>query len=112
MSNGNIASCSEDKTIRIWDAKNNYNNIHILKGHDYPEESIIELSNGNIVSLTKLTPCDFPTIKIWDAKNSFNNINTFNYLEKKFNSNIKLSDGCFMTCSDEGEIRIFNSNYF
>jgi len=34
LNNGNLASCSSDKTIRIWGTTTNYFKcLHILKGH-------------------------------------------------------------------------------
>ncbi len=71
LSNGNIASCSDDKTIRIWDKNNNYNNIHTLHGHENTVKSLIELSDGNIASCS-----DDKTIILWDKNNNYNNIHT------------------------------------
>lgn len=43
MEDGKICSISDDKTIRVWDNKNNFNCFKTLKGHESFIEAIIEL---------------------------------------------------------------------
>jgi WD40 repeat protein len=94
LSNGNIASCSKDSSIKIWDANDNFNNIHTLQGHQDSVNSLIELSNGDIASCS-----DDRTIKIWDAKSNYSNIQTLKNLESIY-SLIELSDGIIASYSN------------
>jgi WD40 repeat protein len=59
LRNGNLASASEDNTIKIWDL-NTSQAIQTLTGHTGYAFSITELRNGNLVSAS-----DDGTIKIW-----------------------------------------------
>ena len=61
LSNGKIASGSEDRTIKIWDP-NTGKSLHTLEGHTGVDDSIIELSDGKIASCSMDN-----TIKIWDT---------------------------------------------
>ena len=60
LNDNNIASCSADKTINLWDLKTNQC-IQTLKGHKESVWSIIQLNDGNIASCS-----DDETIKLWD----------------------------------------------
>ena len=48
LRNEDLVSCSNDKTIRIWDIKTN-KSIGILNGHEDRVEYISKLDNGNII---------------------------------------------------------------
>ena len=61
LQNGNLVSCSNDKTIRIWN-KEIIKPI-ILKGHKKKVIDIIELNCGDILSWSKDN-----TIRIWDKE--------------------------------------------
>lgn len=49
LENGKLCSCSEDKTIKIWDDKNYYNCIRTLTGNENNVRNIIEM-NDYIIS--------------------------------------------------------------
>ena len=59
MSDGRIASCSDDETIIIWDFNNN-ECVLTLQGHESSINSLIELDDGLIASCS-----DDRTIKLW-----------------------------------------------
>jgi len=51
LSNGNLASCSYDETIRIWGTtKDNFKCLHILKGHTDKVNVLYELPNKILIS--------------------------------------------------------------
>ena len=54
LSNGNLASASNDKTIKIWNPLNG-SLIRILTGHSNWVISVIELLNGDLASGSKDT---------------------------------------------------------
>lgn len=64
LKDGRLASCSDDKTIKIFDLKS-FKCELTLKGHSLGVEFITELDNGCLVS------CSYDeTIKIWEIKKS------------------------------------------
>jgi WD40 repeat protein len=60
LNNGNIASGSNDDTIRVWDITSGQC-IKTLTGHTSIVRSIIQLDNGNIASSS-----NDETILVWD----------------------------------------------
>ena len=50
LKDGRVASCSLDKTIRIYDPSNDYHCDKVIKRHSKGINSICELSDGTIVS--------------------------------------------------------------
>ena len=61
LSNGNIISGSDDKTIRIWDKNNQLLCINKLIGHEKSVRALCQLSDNLIASASF-----DKTIKIWD----------------------------------------------
>lgn len=59
LSNGNIASCSNDSNIQIWSLSSEQC-IHILKGHTAKVNQINQLKDGKLISCSE--DC---TIKVW-----------------------------------------------
>ena len=49
LTNNRIASCSYDKTIKIWNTKNSYNLVTKLSGHNNYVISIIQLKGKEIL---------------------------------------------------------------
>ena len=63
MSDGRLASCSNDKNIRIYDPKNDYHcDIVIKTKHKIGISYMCKLNNDNLVSCSKGNDND---IKIW-----------------------------------------------
>ena len=48
-----VASCSRDKTIRIFDPSNDYHCDQVINRHSKSITSICELDDGTIVSCSK-----------------------------------------------------------
>jgi phospholipase A-2-activating protein len=63
LSNGDLASGSEDKTVRIWNSKNG--NTKILNGHTSVVYSLALLPDGNLASGSADN-----TIRIWNTNNT------------------------------------------
>ena len=49
LRNNRIASCSWDKTIKIWNSNHPYNLINTLEGHTHIASSIIQLKDKDIL---------------------------------------------------------------
>jgi len=63
---GNIVSGSDDGTIIVWDAKNNYKKLVHLSHTSWVHSVAVDPRTGNIVSGS-----DDGTIIVWDAKNDY-----------------------------------------
>ena len=50
LKDGRVASCSDDKTIRIYDPSNDYHCDQVIKRHSESITSICQLDDGTIVS--------------------------------------------------------------
>ena len=65
LSDGRLASCSDDKTIKIYNINNNYHCDITLKGHTDYVTYISELDNNKLIS------CSYDSsIKIWSITQS------------------------------------------
>ncbi len=67
--NGNLASGSQDRTIKIWDTVST-SCIASLKGHLDSVSCLAVLANGKLASGTEDTRGYGSTIKIWDTTNN------------------------------------------
>ena len=68
-----LASCSEDSTIRIWDYELG-ENLHTLKGHT---RAVLDLDYGGPRGGTLLASCSSDlTIKLWDPSDNYKNTRT------------------------------------
>ncbi len=61
LTSGMLATCSSDKTIRLWDIKITFKEKHVLTGHSGYVCALVELPN-NILS----TGSHDRSIKFWD----------------------------------------------
>ena len=93
-----FASCSDDKTIRIWRNTSNIRNISCSN----PVKEIIQLNNDKIVCVDSGR-----TLYIYNEKNYScdNSINTQH--NSNINKLILLKDNRILTCSDDNHINIF-----
>ena len=98
LKDGRVASCSVDKTIRIYAPSNDYHCDQVIKRHNYCISSICQLEDGTIVS------CSFDrTIMIGDytIKNAHDS-----YILKV----ITLPNNRIASCSQDKTIKIWKSN--
>ena len=107
LSDGRLASCSRDKTIKIYDIKNNYHCDITLEGHTDCVTYISQLYNNILIS------CSSHTIKIWSITQSsyqcdytINNAHN-DYIWKV----IPLTNNRIASCSGDKTIKIWNSNH-
>jgi WD40 repeat protein len=71
LNDNNIASGSYDKTIRLWDYKDNYKCLKVLEGHKGGIYSLVQLLNGDIASGSL-----DDSIKIWDYRHDYTCLHT------------------------------------
>ena len=98
LRDGRVASCSDDKTIRIYDPSNDYHCDQVIKRHRNGIRSICQLDDGTIVS------CSYDrTIMIGDY--TINNAHD-NWIYKV----ITLPNNRIASCSKDKTIKIWKSN--
>lgn len=104
LKEGRLASCSRDRSIRIFN--NDYHCDIILKHQATSILSISELENGNLVGC-----CGDKSIKIWSINDNYSCDFTISKAHSsKINAIISLSNNRMASCSDDGTIKIWNSN--
>ena len=99
LKDGRVASCSSDKTIRIYDPYNDYYCCdQVIKRHSKRINSICHLDDGTIVSCS-----DDKSIMIenYTIKNAHND---------EINKVITLPNNRLASCSDDKTIKIWKSN--
>ena len=101
LSDGRIASCSNDKNIRIWDLKSN-KCIFTVKLHDNYVSCLIQLNCGKIASGS----ADL-TIKIFDLKKN-QLVQVFEGHTGTIQGLIQIKDSKIASCSDDCKIRIWD----
>ena len=101
LNDSKIASCSFDKTIKVWDLFTN-KCILTLKGHDNYISSLIQLSDGIIAS------CSWDkTIKLWDLT-TYQCISTLTGHENTVRHIIQLKNGKIASSSGDKTIKIWD----
>ena len=97
LNDGRVASCSYDKTIRIYDPSNDYHCDQVIKRHSEGINSICQLDDGTIVS------CSLDAIMIGDytIKNAHDS-----WIWKV----ITLPNNRIASCSKDMTIKIWKSN--
>ena len=98
LNDGRVASCSYDKTIRIYDPSNDYHCDQVIERHSESITSICQLEDGTIVS------CSYDqSIMIGDY--TINNAHN-NWIYKV----ITLPNNRIASCSADETIKIWKSN--
>ena len=98
LKDNRIASCSDDKTIRIYSPFNNYYCTQVLNRHSDYISSICELDNGTIVSCS------------YDLSIMIDDYTIKNAHDLCINKVITLSNNRIASCSDDNTIKIWKSD--
>ena len=98
LKDGKIASCSYDKTIRIFDPSNDYQCAQVLNRHSDYIYSICQLGDGTIVSCSLDRTIMFNNDTIKKAHNDI------------IYKVITLSNNRIASCSADKTIKILKSN--
>ena len=93
-----VASCSRDKTIRIFDPSNDYHCDQVINRHSKSITSICELDDGTIVSCSKDKSIIIGDYTITNAHNDY------------INKVIPLPNNRIASCSYDETIKIWKSN--
>ena len=105
LNDKNIASCSMDNFINIYQFKT-YITLSKIKAHDSDIKYIIQIKNGNIISCSK-----DKSLKIWEYKN--NTLTQLHILLNHTGSVNKIYEykqNYFISCSDDTTLKIWNIN--
>ena len=105
---GRLASCSNDKTIKIYNMKNNYHCDITITGHTECITYIDQLNDGKLLS------CSYDqSIKIWTLfTTSFKCDYTIENAHNGWiNKVISLTNNRFASCSWDKTIKIWNNNH-
>ena len=108
LSDGRLASCSYDNTIKIYNINNNYHCDITLKGHTDCVYYISQLDNNKLISCS-----EDKTIKIWSiTQSSYQCDYTINNAHsKRIFKVISLTNNRVASCSADSTIKIWNSNH-
>ena len=101
LNNDNIASCSWDNSIKIWDQESG-ELLFELTGHTNSVFSLVLLPNGDLASCSADR-----TIRIWDLR-SKRLIKTLTGPRPWVISLVVLKNGYLASCSFDGTIKIWN----
>jgi len=101
LPNGNIASASADKTIRIWNPEKE-KSLRTLTGHTENVNHLLLLPNGNIASAS-----NDKTIKIWNPATG-KLLKTLTGHKDGVNDLLLLPNGNIASASFDNTIRIWN----
>lgn len=108
LENGRLCSCSDDKTIRIWDDKNKYKCIQILVGHLGFVKSIIEV-NKYIISIGSFY--SDPSLRVWD-KSTYECVKTIKINEHFEGSSLEKMNEFMAVFWGKDEIFLMNTFSF
>ena len=98
LKDGRVASCSYDKTIRIYDPSNDYHCDQVIKRHSNYITSICELADGTIVSCS------------WDKSIIIGDYTIKDAHDYYICKVITLPNNRIASCSFDNTIKIWKSN--
>ncbi|MCP4957831.1 MAG: protein kinase [Actinomycetia bacterium] len=102
LSDGRIASASEDFTVRIWDVSDG-NTLATYTDHIAVLGAVVELSDGRIAS-----GGSDATVQIWDPANPGTTLATYNGHTDWVRDLVELSDGRIASASDDATVQIWD----
>ena len=101
LNNGNIASCGNDLTIKLWQKYSNEPYASLF-GHTGTILSILQLKNGLLASASA-----DKTIRIWDIK-ILQPVKILTEHQESVIKLIQLKNSKFISCSVDGTLRIYD----
>ena len=101
LSDGNLASCSSDNTIKIWSLSSEQC-LYTLLGHKSTVWSLCQLFDGRLVSCS-----DDMTIKIWSLKTMLPEVNLVGH-QDPIHTVIQLHNGKLASGSSDRTIKIWD----
>ena len=101
LTDGRLASCCDDNTIKIWDTISG-RCLMTLEGHTNYVPFVIQLTDGRLVSGSRDS-----TIKIWDTISGIC-LMTLEGHTDVVNCVTQLTDGRIVSCCDDDTLRIWN----
>lgn len=106
LKDGRLASCSKDRSIRIFSIQNDYHCDAILKHQATSILSISQLENGKLVGC-----CGDNSIKIWNINDNYSRDFTISKAHSsKINTIISLSSNRMASCSEDGTIKMWSTD--
>ena len=107
LADGRLASCSDDRTIKIWDLSipDGQQCVATLKGHTWVVKSVTQLPDGKLA-----TASEDKTIKVWDLNKLDEEpcVATLNGHTKPVLSVTALADGRLASCSSDSTIKLWD----
>ena len=101
LKNGNLASCSDDETIKIWDTTD-WRLTRSIRRNSQPVKCLAVLNNGYLAS------SDGCIINVWDPANG-KFIRKFDGHSKDINGFAVLKNGNLASCSNDRSIIVWNT---
>lgn len=101
--NGNMASCGEDETMIIWDIKNTFEQLQLIRGQTHFAKSILLLPDGLVASIAEEDSC----INIRDPEKNYSCHQTLTGHKDMITSLILIPKDLIGSASLDGDIRVW-----
>jgi WD40 repeat protein len=101
MINGNIASCSDDRTIELWDS--GYNLIIKIKDKEFGFIKVIELFDGLMAAI-----CEDHSIRIYNTRRKYKWIYTLEGHNQLTYALVQMAEGYLVSASFDSTIKVWD----